>query len=39
VIPAGQIHNATNTGTGVAKILATYIVEKGKPLATPAPAK
>jgi quercetin dioxygenase-like cupin family protein len=38
VIPAGQIHNATNTGTGVAKILATYIVEKGKPLATPAPA-
>jgi len=39
VIPAGQIHNATNTGTGVARILATYIVEKGKPLATPAPAK
>ena len=38
VIPAGQVHNATNTGTGVAKILATYIVEKGKPLATPAPA-
>ena len=36
VIPAGQIHNATNTGSGVAKILATYIVEKGKPLATPA---
>jgi quercetin dioxygenase-like cupin family protein len=38
LIPAGQIHNATNTGSGVAKILATYIVEKGKPLATPAPA-
>jgi quercetin dioxygenase-like cupin family protein len=37
VIPAGQIHNATNTGSGPAKILATYIVEKGKPLATPAP--
>jgi quercetin dioxygenase-like cupin family protein len=36
LIPAGTIHNATNTGSGVAKILATYIVEKGKPLATPA---
>jgi len=36
LIPAGTIHNATNTGAGVAKILATYIVEKGKPLATPA---
>lgn len=39
LIPAGTIHNATNTGSGVAKILATYIVEKGKPLATPATAK
>ncbi len=39
LIPAGTIHNATNTGSGGAKILATYIVEKGKPLATPAPAK
>jgi quercetin dioxygenase-like cupin family protein len=36
VIPPGTIHNATNTGSGLAKILATYIVEKGKPLATPA---
>jgi quercetin dioxygenase-like cupin family protein len=36
LIPAGTIHNATNTGTGAGKILATYIVEKGKPLATPA---
>jgi quercetin dioxygenase-like cupin family protein len=36
LIPAGKIHNATNTGTGPGKILATYIVEKGKPLATPA---
>jgi quercetin dioxygenase-like cupin family protein len=36
LIPAGTIHNATNTGSGVAKILATYVVEKGKPLATPA---
>lgn len=39
LIPAGTIHNATNTGTGTARILATYIVEKGKPLATPAPTK
>ena len=39
LIPAGTVHNATNTGSGAGKILATYIVEKGKPLATPAPAK
>ena len=39
LIPAGTIHNATNTGTTTARILATYIVEKGKPLATPATAK
>ena len=36
LIPAGMIHNATNTGAGPGKILATYIVEKGKPLASPA---
>jgi quercetin dioxygenase-like cupin family protein len=36
LIPAGTVHNATNTGAGTARILATYIVEKGKPLATPA---
>ena len=36
LIPAGTVHNATNTGTGKGRILATYIVEKGKPLATPA---
>jgi quercetin dioxygenase-like cupin family protein len=35
LIPAGTVHNATNTGTGKGRILATYIVEKGKPLATP----
>ena len=39
LIPAGTIHNATNTGTGTARVLATYIVEKGKPLATPATGK
>jgi quercetin dioxygenase-like cupin family protein len=36
-VPAGVIHDATNTGTGKAKVFATYIVEKGKPIATPAP--
>ena len=39
LVPAGTIHNATNTGSTPARILGTYIVEKGKPLATPAPAK
>ena len=39
LIPAGTIHNATNTGSGTARILANYIVEKGKPLATPAASK
>ena len=38
-IPAGHAHSAKNTGTGVAKVLSAYIVEKGKPLATPVPAK
>jgi quercetin dioxygenase-like cupin family protein len=36
LIPAGTVHNATNTGAAAGRILATYIVEKGKPLATPA---
>jgi quercetin dioxygenase-like cupin family protein len=35
-IPAGKVHSATNTGTGMATIVSTYIVERGKPLATPA---
>ena len=35
-IPAGKVHAATNTGTAPATIVSTYIVEKGKPLATPA---
>lgn len=34
-IPAGKVHNATNAGTAQATIVSTYIVEKGKPLATP----
>jgi quercetin dioxygenase-like cupin family protein len=35
-IPAGAIHAVTNTGSGNAAELATYIVEKGKPLLVPA---
>ena len=35
-IPAGTIHSAKNIGTTPAKVLANYIVEKGKPLSTPA---
>lgn len=35
-VPAGVIHSAKNVGSGVAKELATYVVEKGKPLVVPA---
>jgi quercetin dioxygenase-like cupin family protein len=31
-IPSGTFHSAKNVGTGTASELATYIVEKGKPL-------
>ena len=31
-IPAGVVHSAKNVGSGNAAELATYIVEKGKPL-------
>jgi quercetin dioxygenase-like cupin family protein len=34
LIPSGAVHNATNNGSSQARVLATYIVEKGKPLAT-----
>jgi quercetin dioxygenase-like cupin family protein len=33
-VPAGVIHTARNLGTSDASELATYIVEKGKPLLT-----
>jgi hypothetical protein len=32
------VHAAKNAGTTMAKVLSTYVVEKGKPLATPVPA-
>ena len=35
-IPSGAVHDA-KTGSKGAKVLATYVVEKGKPLASPAP--
>jgi quercetin dioxygenase-like cupin family protein len=35
-IPAGAIHSAKNVGSVNGAELATYIVEKGKPLVTPA---
>lgn len=35
-IPAGAVHSAKNVGSGNAAELATYIVEKGKPLVVPA---
>ena len=36
LIPAGKVHNATNSGSSMGRLVATYVVEKGKPLATPA---
>jgi quercetin dioxygenase-like cupin family protein len=35
-VPSGAIHDA-RTGPNGAKVIATYVVEKGKPLASPAP--
>jgi len=35
-IPKGVIHSAKNVGAGTASELATYVVEKGKPLSAPA---
>ena len=33
----GIVHNVTNNGTTTLKVLAVYLVEKGKPLAEPVP--
>ena len=32
---AGLVVHGKNVGSGKAKVLATYVVEKGKPIATP----
>jgi len=37
VVKAGSKHDARNTGTQSVKLAAIYVVEKGKPLATPVP--
>ncbi len=37
VIPGGTKHDAHNTGTQPLRLVGVYVVEKGKPLATPAP--
>jgi len=36
-IEAGKIHEGINKGTSPVKALATFVVEKGKPLTSPAP--
>ena len=38
VIPSGLVHNDCNVSGKPFKALAHYVVEKGKPLASPAPA-
>jgi quercetin dioxygenase-like cupin family protein len=37
IIPSGAVHNARNVDAGASKLLANFIVEKGKPLGTPVP--
>ena len=37
IIPAGAKHDAKNVGSGKATLSGVYYVEKGKPIATPAP--
>jgi quercetin dioxygenase-like cupin family protein len=37
VVPPNTAHGATNVNNGVTRLLATYIVEKGKPLRSPVP--
>jgi len=38
VISAGVVHNAKNDGASAIKLVGVYVVEKGKPLASPASA-
>jgi quercetin dioxygenase-like cupin family protein len=35
-IPANAVHEGKNVGTTKARVVSTYVVETGKPLATPA---
>jgi quercetin dioxygenase-like cupin family protein len=36
VVPAGTVHSGENAGKTPVKVLVTFVVEKGKPLTTPA---
>jgi quercetin dioxygenase-like cupin family protein len=36
-VEGGKVHEGINTGTSAVKVVATFVVEKGKPLASPAP--
>ena len=36
VIPAGKVHGARNASGALVRFVGVYVVEKGKPLATPA---
>src|SRR5262245_33955629 len=36
LIPAGTVHSAKNTGKTAVKVVAAFVVEKAKPLASPA---
>lgn len=36
VVPAGKVHGARNTAGAVLRFVGVYVVDKGKPLATPA---
>lgn len=38
VIPAGVVHNAKNDSATAIRLVGVYVVEKGKPLASPASA-
>jgi quercetin dioxygenase-like cupin family protein len=37
IVPSGAKHDAHNTGNAPLRMVSVYLVEKGKPLATPAP--
>jgi quercetin dioxygenase-like cupin family protein len=36
-VPEGVVHSVRNTGSGPLTLLSTYVVDKSKPIATPAP--
>lgn len=36
VIPAGKVHDARNTGAATMRVVGVFVIDKGKPLATPA---